>query len=186
MASTNENVSMNESEDVGVNPSMNLIQYNCQRSSGVMHDLGEWLLRERIQLGLLQEPYIRNERVCGLPAWMRVFKSVSGLACVIVPDSECECMLVEECKFDDAVYVWIKNSVCEIYVVSLYCRPSGNMHECVEYLDRLNICMTGKCVLIGMDANATSGLRQKRSSIGGVGDECDNRCAEYALSGLHI
>lgn len=132
---------MSESEDVGVNSSMNVIQYNCQRSSGVMHDLGEWFLH-----------------VCRLPAYMRVFKSGSGLAYVVVPGNECECMLIKECMFDYAVCLWVKNDMCEMYVVPVYCRPSEIINECVEYFEKLERCMKGKCMLIGMDANASSGL----------------------------
>lgn len=149
-------------EDAGVFVSecmnVKLLQLNGQKAYVVMCDMSQYVAQEGIQVGLFQEPYVFAKRVCGMPAGVKQFISVSGKAAVCVFDREIESMAVEECKFEDGVCVWIKNRVAELYVVSLYAKPSGNVYECVEYMDRVLKVVNGKSVVVCMDANACSDL----------------------------
>ena len=135
---------------------LSLLQVHCQRSYGVMCDLGDCVLENEISVYLFQEPYVREGRVCGLPACARVFLSESGGSAIAVFNREYECMPVEECKFSDGVCVWVNGAVGELLIVSLYCKPNGNIYECLDYLDSVLRVARGLRVLIGMDANATS------------------------------
>lgn len=57
---------------------MNVVQYNCQRAYTVMCDLGEWLCERHVSVALLQEPYVREGRVLGLPLSIDVIVCESG------------------------------------------------------------------------------------------------------------
>ena len=135
---------------------LSLLQANCQRSYGVMCDVGHCVLEDEISVCLFQEPYVPEGRVCGLPACARVSVSESGGSAIAVFKRDYECMPVEECKFSDGVCVRVKGAVGELLIVSLYCQPKGNIYECLEYLDSVLRVACGLRVLIGMDANATS------------------------------
>ena len=148
-----------------VNVRMNVMQLNCMHSYLAMCDLTELVLEEGMQVALLQEPYVHNARVCGLPMGTRVFLSESERACVAVFDPGYECMLVEECKFKDGVCVWVKGDVGEMYVVSLYCGVKEHVDRNIEYMDGVIEFANGKCVLVCMDANATSALWSSKNRV---------------------
>ena len=135
---------------------LSLLQANCQRSYGVMCDIGQRVLEYNIQVCMFQEPYVREGRLCGLPAGTSIFLSPSGGAAVVVFDKNYACMRIDACDFPDGVYIWVKGPVGEMVVVSLYCRPDGGVNDCLVYLDATLRVADGKRVLIGMNANATS------------------------------
>ena len=150
---------------------LSLLQANCQRSYGVMSDLGQRVLEDNIQVCMFQEPYFREGRLCGLPAGTSVFLSPSGKAAVAVFDKCYACIRIDVCDFPDGVCIWVKGSVGEIVLVSLYCRPDGCVNDCLVYLDATLQVADGKRVLIGMDANATSDVWFSKSIYRGRRNE---------------
>ena len=96
-----------------------IIQYNCQRSYVAMCELGEIMSEKRAGVALLQEPFFRCKKVCGLPTGIKIFSADDGRAAVVVRDTSLECMLVTECTDDRGVCVWLKGAVGEMYVISV-------------------------------------------------------------------
>lgn len=56
------------------------------------------------------------------------------------------------------VCVWLKGDFGEMYVVSVYCQYGKDIEPYVAYLSSVCEIARGKCLLIGMDANAVSPL----------------------------
>lgn len=145
------------------NLNLNIVQCNCQRAYAVMCDLGETMCERRVSVALLQEPYVRDRRVCGLPVSMDVIVDEGETECgiktaVVVNDPKLELMYVREYTNEYDVCVWLKGNFGELYVVSMYCQFSREIEPSFVYMDRVRECTKRKRVLIGMDANAISPL----------------------------
>ena len=97
------------------------MQYNCQRSYVVMCELGQPMSENKVGVALLQEPFLRCKKVCGLPTGMQIFLAFDGKAAVVVRKASLECMLLTECTDDRGVCVWIIGAFGEMYIVSVYC-----------------------------------------------------------------
>lgn len=48
----------------------------------------------------------------------------------------------------------LKGNFGKMYVVSVYCQYGKDIEQYVTYLDSMREITRGKCLLIGMDANA--------------------------------
>lgn len=137
---------------------LTLYQLNCQRSHGVMLDIATRVADRNVCVCLLQEPNWYSSGMRALPAWARVFKSKTGMAGVVVCDSRVECVMVQECVHDNGVCVYLKGWFGEMYVASVYCKPSENLDSYMEYLGGLLRKTAGHRLLVGMDANGVSPL----------------------------
>ena len=73
-----------------------IIQLNCQRSYGVMMDLGIQLVERRISVAMLQEPYVTHGNVRGLPPWMRVYGVGKIKAAIVICDETIEGNIINQ------------------------------------------------------------------------------------------
>ena len=142
------------------NCSISIIQLNCQRVYGVLCDVERVLCERRVSVALLQEVYVSCGSVCGLPSSWRVFtcERASSRAAVVVNDAAIEAMCVNVFTNEHGVCVWLKGNFGELFVVSMYCRYGHDIEPYLAYMDRVRRYTKGKCVIFGMDANATSSL----------------------------
>lgn len=100
-----------------------VIQLNCQNAYGVMCDLGNVMREKRVSVLLLQEPYISNGSVCGLPSGTRAYmKDGGGKVMIVVNDNKVDAMSVMGCMEKHGVCVWIKVGKQEMYLCSVYCQ----------------------------------------------------------------
>ena len=135
-----------------------MLQLNCQKGYAVMSDLCEILVNERVDVCMLQEPYVMEGRVRGLVSGMRVFVSENGKAAVAVCSDAYECLELERMAGESGVCVWIKGEFGEMYVVSMYCVWGDDINPYIQCLDRLFEQLHDCNVLVGTDMNASSGL----------------------------
>ena len=135
-----------------------IMQYNCQRSYVVMSELGQIMYEKNVSVALLQEPYLKCNKVCGLPSGLKIFVAGDGRAAVVVRDASLECMLVKECTSDRGVCVWIKGLLGELYVVSVYCRYNFPIEPYISYMEEVLARLNNRPVMIGLDSNAVSPL----------------------------
>ena len=135
-----------------------IIQYNCQRAYGVMCELGQFMLEMDACIAIVQEPFLRNNRACGLPVGMKVFLSGNGKAAVIVSGTSIDCMVLGDCTNDRGVCLWVKGAFGEMFVVSMYCQFGAPLEPYLQYIDGLLLRLGNRTLIIGMDANAVSSL----------------------------
>lgn len=154
---------------------LSIVQCNCQRAYAVMSDLGGMIANRCVSVALLQEPYVRDGRVVGLPASMDVIvcKSESIKAAVVVNDPSVDVICVSECTNEYGVCVWLKGDFGELVVVSMYCQYGKDIEPYLSYLERVRECIGGKRMIVGMDANAISPLWYSKG--GGRGRENELR-----------
>ncbi|KMQ89014.1 reverse [Lasius niger] len=163
---------------------------NCQRAYAVMCDLGELLCERRVSVALLQEPYVRDGRVTGLPVSMDVVvcESDSIKAAVVVNDSKLDEMCVRECTNEYGVCVWLKGGFGEMYVVSVYCQYGKSIEPYLAYMDSVCEVARGKCLLVGMDANDVSPLWYSKGEGGSRDRELRGRVLEewIVANGMNV
>ena len=134
---------------------VNIIQLNCQRSYGILCDVGRIMTVKRVSVALLQELYVTFGSANGLPISWRVFtcEREPSRTVVVVNAVAIEAMCVNVCTNEYGVCVWLKGDFGEVFVVSMYCRYGQDIEP---DMDRVHRYARGKCVIFGMDANATS------------------------------
>lgn len=161
---------------------LRILQLNGQRCYGVMSELGDCMLRERLSICLLQEPYVRNGVVVGLPSAMRAYVSMNGGAAIVVNDRNSDVIPVPELTDEYGVCLWFRNTLFEGYMVSVYCQYSMSLEPYLGYLERvLSIC-GNKPILFGLDVNATSSLwHSKRMGTYGVSVERGLSMEEFII-----
>ena len=137
--------------------SVNVIQLNCQHSYDVMCELGTIMVKKNIDVALLQEPYVSNGSVKGLPLGMRIF-AAEGIAqaAIVVNNNKMTAMMVDQLTDLHAVCVQLRCDIGTIYMVSLYCQFSLDISPFLNYLVRAKCDTAGNPLLVGMDANAVS------------------------------
>lgn len=72
---------------------MRIVQLNCQNAYSVMCDLGNVMCEKKVDVLLLHEPYVSNDRVCGLPNGARVYMKAGGGKAAVVVNGENKCDL---------------------------------------------------------------------------------------------
>lgn len=137
---------------------LTVLQLNCQGSYDVMCDFGECLRSMNVGVALVQEPYVSDGCIRGLPASMRAFVNASGGSAVIVDNVNMDVMLVGEYTNEWGVCVSIKGVFGTMYVVSVYCKFCEEIGPYIAYMESLVRGLRNECVLIGLDANASSPL----------------------------
>ena len=97
---------------------LRIVQLNCQRSCAVMNDLSAVLLREGVNVALLQELYVAKDRVCGLSSSWRVYacRRAPAKAAVVVCDESVEAICVSECTDEYGVCACACVRVCACVV----------------------------------------------------------------------
>ncbi|CAK9796609.1 Retrovirus-related Pol polyprotein from type-1 retrotransposable element R1 (Fragment) [Anthophora quadrimaculata] len=140
-----------------------------------MCDVSAIMSERGVSVALLQEPYVSNGCVRGLPVGWCVYVCENGpvRSAVIVKDACLESMCVRECTDEYGVCVWLKGDFGEMYVVSVYCRHGHDIEPYMAYMDRVCMYARGKRVIIGMDANAVSPLWYSKG--GRLNSESDMR-----------
>lgn len=90
-----------------MDPHLKVVQCNCQRAYAVMCDMGVMLGERRVSVALLQEPYVKDGRVLGLPLSMDVIVCENGCVrvAVVVNDPKLDVMCVRECTDECGVCV---------------------------------------------------------------------------------
>lgn len=146
----------NSAYSYNVMDKLKIIQLNCQRSYDVMCDLGEILVQRKVSVALLQEPMVQCNKVMGLPVGFKIFVSNDGKSAIVVCDPMIESIMINKAKNAMGIAVYIRGAFGELYLSSLYCRPSVPIGPYLKYIKRITEIGHGKPLLIGMDANATS------------------------------
>ena len=135
-----------------------MVQLNCQKGYAVMSNLSECLLRESVDVCMLQEPYVYEGRVRGLASGMRTFVSANGKAAVVVCSDSYECLELQGMAGESGVCVWVKGAFGEMYVVSVYCVWGDNINSYLQCMDCVFEQLRDCNVLLATDMNASRGL----------------------------
>ncbi|KAK9696766.1 hypothetical protein QE152_g31369 [Popillia japonica] len=96
------------------------LQLNGQRSAEVTSEIGVVMLEKHVRVAMLQEPYVSERRVSGLPECMRVLAATgSPSAAIVVNDPSADVMGLPSRTNEYAACVWMKDQAGERYVASV-------------------------------------------------------------------
>ena len=167
--------------------SLRVIQLNCQHSYDVMCELGTIMVKDKIDVALLQEPYVGNESVKGLPLGMRIF-AAEGIAqaAIVVNSNIITAVMVDQLTDTHTVYVQLSCNVGTIYLVSIYCQFSLDINPFINYLVRAKCETAGHPLLVGMDANAVSPMWFSKGVARGRDVEQRGRLLEDVILSNHF
>ena len=93
---------------------------------------------------------------CPVPGGcLRVNVHHASRSTVVVNDVAIEAMCVNDCTNEYRVCVWLKGEFGKVFEISMYCRYGQDIEPYLAYMDRVHRYAREKCVIFGMDANAT-------------------------------
>ena len=128
---------------------MRIHQYNCQRSASVVHEFGQSLLRMGATFALIQEPYVGDGCVRGLPGGMRVFTDEGGDSAIVVVDSDIDCTVVSSSQWGLCLSVeWAGG---KMLLASIYCRFSSPLEPYLRYMDTVLLLASSCPLILGLD-----------------------------------
>lgn len=124
-----------------------------------MADLGVYLMQQRIHAALLQEPYVLNGTVRGLPPELTVFPSPCRNACVVINTGHgIQAMQLAGEGTIHSAAVHIRGWFGEMVLVSMYFVYRRPIDEYLITLQQISRNHNEKSLIVGMDANAISHL----------------------------
>lgn len=139
---------------------LSMCQLNCQKSNVVMGVLGKYMCENNINVAMIQEPYVVNGTVAGLPSCFKIAQSSrcenGSIRSAVVVNGMYETLTVNECVSELGVCLWLKGRAVEMYVVSVYCTFGEDLEPYLEYMRKVTTVCGNVCMIAGMDANACS------------------------------
>ena len=121
----------------------------------VMAELGLILAQGKYDFALLQEPYVNNGKVCGLPSGTRIFAAAGRPKSAVVVVGDFAAMPLLSLN-SDCISVVSCSGPMDLLLVSLYCRFGDPIEFFTNQLDVILDSAAGRDIVIGMDANASS------------------------------
>lgn len=143
---------------------LRVLQLNMRRSAAVSGEVRQLALEKRLDVLLLQEPYVRKQKSShifyGLGTGMRVaaVRSQRPWAAVAVCNPRLEMLFVSQLSTTHCVCVEVQAPELSFYVVSCYFQHSDEIEEHLRHLETVCRSLRGKRLLIAADANARSSL----------------------------
>lgn len=137
-----------------------IAQANLGRGKIATKEMLEYCVKNEIGIALIQEPYVRQNKIEGYGLGRRVVrggrKEWFPWTCVIIFDSSLDVLLLEQVSDEICTCVEITGPCGQIILVSLYCRLRVSMETICEKLRVINMLANGRRLVIATDANARS------------------------------
>lgn len=154
-----------------------ILQLNMRRSAVVTGEVRQLVREKRLDILLLQEPYVRKQGTshtfCGLGTGTGIaaVRSQRPWAAVVNYNPEFEILFVSQLSTTHCACAEVQAPNFSFYVVSCYFQYSDEIEEHLRHLEMVFHSLRGKRVLVAVDANA-------RSSLWGP-QETDERGAKF-------
>lgn len=149
------NNEMRHNRDPGT---LEILQLNCQRCEAVMLDVCMMMNECMGEVWLLQEPYIRGGAVYGLENFVVFSLGDHPKSAVVLSSSRLQGQLLVDISTELATFVKIWCSDLSFIVGSIYCQYGADIGDSLVFVERPPQLFPGMPILLGLDANASSGL----------------------------
>lgn len=164
----NYDTTNNQSADNGIN----CIQINLGRGKRATQHLLEKIVRDKIKIVFIQEPYVVNSKVCGFPSRYKIFYDVNNprdnpIRCaIVITDNNLRGTLIADKCNENLLTVEIKNNYgINVTCASMYFPPEerhqGEFRDNLQYLKQVITGLNNNRIskfVIRMDANSKNGL----------------------------
>lgn len=154
-----------------------ILQLNMRRSAVVSGEVRQLVAEKRLDVLLLQEPYVRKQdsshTFYGLGRQIRVaaVRSQRPWAAVAISNPNLDMLFVSQLSTTHCVCAEVQAPGFSFYVASCYFQYSDEIEEHLRHLEKVCHSLRGKRLVIAVDANA-------RSSLWGP-QETDERGAQF-------
>ena len=134
------------------------IQANVQHSRAATNNLIQLISAHNIDLIFIQEPYVINNQLAGIPKKLKTFTHGNGMrrSAIIVNNCDIDAIMINQLSDADCVVVEVRLQEFGFFVVSKYFDITGDMDADTRKLDAIIKYTKGKGLLIAADTNARS------------------------------
>lgn len=163
-----EALSISEDRNIRVNAArttgIRVLQLNMRRSIVVSGEVHQLASEKRLDVLLLQEPYVRKQNSShtfyGLGTGFRVaaVRSQRPWAAVAISNPNLGMLFVSQLSTTHCVCVEVQAPDFSFYVVSCYFQYSDEIEKHLRHLETVCHSLRGKRLLVAIDANARSSL----------------------------
>lgn len=135
---------------------LRIIQLNMHHAKSATYNLAQFVVQNKIDILLLQDPYTVNDKIVGFPTHWTIFSTPVELplACIIV------CSDLPIFALTAATNKWCVTVFLDLgpgfYISSLYCTPSTCILDTISTLRMLYSSININHIIIGTDSNARS------------------------------
>jgi hypothetical protein len=114
--------------------------------------------QERIEIALIQEPYLYHNRLLGISKLYRTYTSGEGKsrAAIVISNATIDALLITQMSDNDAVLLEIVNGNTSFYAASIYFDYNELMEDNIKTLEKIVKFTKGAKIIIGMDSNSRS------------------------------
>ncbi|GBM24189.1 hypothetical protein AVEN_4942-1 [Araneus ventricosus] len=135
---------------------LKVLQINLGRAKAANNTLHPTSVKLQSDLLLLQEPYIYNSQIEGIPQSWNIFNSISNKAAVIIPSRHLHAALIS-CK-QNTVAVKIQTGQQPTTFISAYASPYSNIQKTLLEIQEIISSLPREKIFIGADLNGHNTL----------------------------
>ncbi|GBN99318.1 hypothetical protein AVEN_184966-1 [Araneus ventricosus] len=135
---------------------LKVLQINLGRTKAANDTLHPTSDKLQSDLLLLQEPYIYDSQIKGIPQSWNIFNSISNKAAVIIPSRQLHAALIS-CK-QNTVAVKIQTGQQPTTFISAYSSPYSNIQETLLEIQEIISSLPREKIFIGADLNGHNTL----------------------------
>ena len=138
--------------------SVNCIQLNLQHSRVATDNLMAIIEEDKVDILLIQEPYIINNKIAGVSRKYRIFVSGEGRhrSAIVITNNSIDAILIEQLSDLDTVVIEVIYGNLKMIISSMYFDIEHPIDTDLEKIDKFLKFTKGEGVLIAMDSNSRS------------------------------
>lgn len=141
-----------------------LMQLNMRRSAVVTGEVRQLVAEKRLDVLLLQEPYVRKQGASrtfyglGLSSKVAAVRSQHPWAAVVVCNPRLDILFVSQLSTPHCACAEVQAPGFSFYVASCYFQYSDDIEKHLKHLEMVFYSLRGKRLIVAVDANARSSL----------------------------
>ncbi|KAF8766434.1 hypothetical protein HNY73_019499 [Argiope bruennichi] len=149
------NITLNSS--FSSNKNLNILQINLGRTKAATTHLHPTVVKLKTDILLVQEPYVYNNKIQGLPMSWNIFTSTSNKAAIFIPQTIHKAITVS--KLENAIAVKLHTDNTPITLISAYSSPIvHNINETLQEIQDIIRMLPNENFLVGADLNGHNPL----------------------------
>ncbi|KAF8789372.1 putative 115 kDa protein in type-1 like protein [Argiope bruennichi] len=148
------NITLNSS--FSSNKNFNILQINLGRTKAATTHLHPAVVKLKTDILLVQEPYVYNNKIQGLPMSWNIFTSTSNKAAIFIPQTIHKVITVA--KLENTIAVKLHTDNKPITLISAYSSPIADINQTLQEIQDIIRMIPNENFLVGADLNGHNPL----------------------------